>query len=445
MYNKKLQKIFDLNSIRVGDLIKIEPDNIEGELMPKPDYSNENTIIIKLKSGYNVGIEFKNSTKITKIKNININLEFPKSDLKQNKSLPNISLIYTGGTIGSKIDYKTGGVHMLLKPEELFYEVPELSDIANINVENLFSIASEDMTFIEWKKIAEHIVQIVKKNKDTKGIIITHGTDTMHYTASALSFMLTNLNIPIVLTGSQRSSDRGSSDAFMNLICSSYIASRSDIAEVGICMHSSSNDDYCSFIRGVKARKLHTSRRDAFKAVNDKPLAYVKLNGEIKPANEYKKKSDQKQNTIDAKTNFDNKVALLKIYPNANPDIINYYIEKKYNGIIIEGTGLGHIPVSGAHKELRFLDNIKKAIDSNIIIGITSQCLFGRVNPYVYRNLRLLSDLGAIYCEDMLPETAYVKLGWLLGNYKKEQSKELLNKNLAGEIKERTEFDDEFI
>ncbi len=444
MYNTKMQKIFNINKIIIGDIIKIDPNNIEGELLPKPDSSDEDIIIIKLSNGYNVGIKFIDNIKITKIKSFKDNLNFSKSNLKYNKDLPDISLIYTGGTIGSKLDYKTGGVHMLLKPEELFYEIPELSNIANINVENLFSIASEDITYIEWQKIANKIKEIITKNKNTRGIIITHGTDTMHYTASALSFMLKNLNIPIVLTGSQRSSDRGSSDAFMNLICSSYIASRSDIAEVGICMHSSSNDDYCSFIRGVKARKMHTSRRDAFKAINEKPIAYVNLKGDIEIANNYKKSIKQNLK-IEAKTNFNNKVALLKIYPNSDPDIINYYIEKKYNGIILEGTGLGHIPISGEHEEKRYLNYIKKAIDNNIIIGMTSQCLFGRVNQYVYRNLRFLNDAGVIYCEDMLPETAYIKLSWLLGNYKKDQVKKLLNKNIIGEINNRIEFDDAFI
>ncbi|MGC8699701.1 MAG: Glu-tRNA(Gln) amidotransferase subunit GatD [Candidatus Micrarchaeia archaeon] len=438
MYSEEIEKILKSKKISVGDKIKVSSPKgaFEGVLMPKPEFSMEDVVIIKLENGYNIGIRLDKGSKIERISEKEEKKTPKISAFKQKEDLPNIELIYTGGTIGSKIDYESGGVYMLTKPEELLSEVPELSEIANLEVNNLMSIASEDMTYIEWQKIAKAVAEALKKNS---GVVITHGTDTMHYTSAALSFMLNGLNAPVVLTGSQRSSDRGSSDAFMNLICSVRAAARSDIAEVMICMHESSSDNYCSLIRGTKARKMHTSRRDAFKPINNKPIARVSYDGKIEYISNYKRIEEEGE--LKLLTGFEPKVALVKAYPNSDPMIIDYYLSKGYKGIIIEGTGLGHTPVSTLHGEYSWLEHIKRAVDEGMIIGMTSQCLYGRVNENVYRNLRLLRSAGVIYCEDMLPEVAYVKLGFLLGNYKKEHAEKLLNANIAGEITKRSEMD----
>jgi len=366
-------------------------------------------------------------------------IKFPRSEAAAKRGLPKVTLLYTGGTIGSKIDYKTGGVYMLTEPAELLYDVPELSDIANIEVKHMFSIASEDMSYLEWQSIAKEVEKAL--NRGSRGVVITMGTDTMHYTAAALSFMLRDLDAPVIITGAQRSSDRGSSDAFMNLACAVQLAAKSDIAEVGICMHSSSSDDKCAFIRGTKARKMHTSRRDAFRPINDRPIAFVDRSLNIAYMNNYNKIKDAKKK-VNAITEYESKVALIKSFPNSDPEIIDFYVDKGYKGIIIEGTGLGHVPASAGHSDMLWLDHIKKAIGKGLVIGMTSQCLYGRVHKYVYRNLRLISGLGVVYCEDMLPETAYVKLGWLLGSYDGKKAAELLDKNIAGEIKERSRADE---
>ncbi len=438
MYSEEIGKILKSKKISVGDKIKVSSPKgaFEGVLMPKPEFSMEDVVIIKLENGYNIGIRLDKGSKIERISEKEEKKTPKIPAFKQKEGLPDIELIYTGGTIGSKIDYESGGVYMLTKPEELLSEVPELSEIANLEVNNLMSIASEDMTYIEWQKIAKAVAEALKKNS---GVVITHGTDTMHYTSAALSFMLNGLNAPVVITGSQRSSDRGSSDAFMNLICSVRAAARSDIAEVMICMHESSSDNYCSLIRGTKARKMHTSRRDAFKPINNKPIARVSYDGKIEYISNYKRIEEEGE--LKLLTGFEPKVALVKAYPNSDPMIIDYYLSKGYKGIIIEGTGLGHTPVSTLHGEYSWLEHIKRAIDDGMIIGMTSQCLYGRVNENVYRNLRLLRSAGVIYCEDMLPEVAYVKLGFLLGNYKKEHAEKLLNANIAGEITKRSEMD----
>ncbi len=438
MYSKEIEKFFEKNGIGIRDRIStISGDiKVEGILMPNTEANSEDSIIIKLDNGYNIGLEFSDA-KIKKKSSGNKKIEIPKYSKKIDMGLPNIGLVYTGGTIGSKVDYTTGGVYMLTKPEELLYDVPELSDIANIDVKDLFNISSEDMTYIEWKSIAESVVSFL--DSGAKGVVVSMGTDIMHYTSAVLSFMLEGLNAPVVLTGAQRSSDRGSSDAFMNLICSAHIASKSDIAEVGICMHSTSSDDRCQFIRGTKARKMHTSRRDAFRPINDRAVAIVEKEGRIEYISEYKKKD--KSSKINLLTGFDPKVAMIIAHPNSDPSIMDFYADKGYRGIIIEGTGLGHTPSSVRHKGFSWIEKVKEAADKGIIIGITSQCIYGRVNSNVYRNLRLLANAGGINCEDMTPETAYIKLGWLLGNYSESDSRRLLNKNMRGEIRRRTDYD----
>ncbi len=438
MYSERVAKLLEENSIAVGNTIRVHTKDadFEGVLMPRPELGNDDILILKLSNGCNIGIQFGKLNGIEKLGSEKKSFAFPKTEAKANPKLPKLNLIYTGGTIGSKVDYSSGGVYMLTKPEELLYDVPELAAIANVEAESVMSIASEDMTYHEWQIIAKKAADAL--NKGSRGIVITHGTDTLHYTSAALSFMLQNPNAPVVLTGSQRSPDRGSSDAFMNLICSAHFATKGNAAEVGICMHSSMADNYCDFIRGTKVRKMHTSRRDAFKPVNNVPIARIAYDGAITYMSEYTK--DGKAKNVKAKTDYEPRVALVKLYPNFDPGMIDYYTSKKYKGMIIEGTGLGHGPVSTGHKEYNILGSIKGAVDSGMVVGMTSQCLFGRVNDKVYRNLRLIRNAGVIYCEDMMPETAYVKLGWLLGNYKKDEAAKLLSTNLIGEITERSEI-----
>jgi glutamyl-tRNA(Gln) amidotransferase subunit D len=443
VYSEEIQRLLDSHGIKIGDLVrlKIGDAELDGELMPKANIGSSGTIIIKMADGYNIGMKLVKELEIKKLSGGVANIaSFPKISLKHDGSAPKVGLIYTGGTIGSRVDYETGGVSMLLKPEELLYKVPEIQGIANISVDMLMSVASEDLSYHEWGRIAESVAKAF--NNSSRGAIITIGTDAMHYTAAALSFMLQGLNGPVVLTGAQRSSDRGSSDGFINLICATQLASKSDIAEVGICMHNESSDGKCAYIRGVKARKMHTSRRDAFRAINDKPMAYVSIVGDIKYHGDYRKIDAQKSGNVSVMPNFDPRVAIVKIYPNSNPKVIDFYVNEGYRGIILEGTGLGHAPVSTNHQEFLWLPHIKYAIDNGLIVGMTSQCLYGRVHPNVYKNLRLLSNIGVIYCEDMMAEVAQIKLGWLLGNYKRDEAMAMLNKNLVGEIQSRLEFDE---
>ena len=262
------------------------------------------------------------------------------------------------------------------------------------------------------------------------------GTDTLHIAAAALAFFLQGLNKPVVITAAQRSIDRGSSDAFMNLICAVTAAAKSDIAEVVTCLHGTSSDDYCLLIRGTKVRKMHTSRRDAFRPINELPLAKVFPEGKIEIVHDAYRKRGKGKVTLDSK--FEEKVALLQVYPGMEPEVIYFYLKKGYKGLVLAATALGHVPTTGK-KEI--LSHLKKALDKKIPVVIATQTIYGRVHPYVYTNLRKLSiQLGCIFAEDMLPETAYVKLGWVLGHTTKpEEVRQRMLDNVAGEIVERSD------
>lgn len=420
-----------------GDKVKVETKDeiVEGVLMP-----NEETdaVVVKLGSGYNVGIAKKKVKKIEVLEKSKEKVS-KKGKIAKNKNLPTISILHTGGTIASKVNYETGGVIAKFDPAELIAMFPELKKIANFNSELIEQMFSEDMRFEHYSKIAQAVSKEVKKGVD--GIIITHGTDTLGYSGAALSFVLEDVNIPVILVGAQRSSDRGSSDAAMNLICAAEFIAKSDFGGVGICMHEGMGDNNSVILPACKTRKMHTSRRDAFKAVNDTAIARVDYDTKkiefLKK--DYSKKSDKR---LVVKGGFEDKVGIIKCHPNMFKEEFDFF--KGYNGLIIEGTGLGHAPVDPPQRlNMHILDSIKALIKSGTVVAMTSQCLFGRVHPHVYTAAINLSKEGVVYCEDMLPETAFMKLAWLLGNYKdKEEVKRLMSENLRGEINPRIEPDE---
>ena len=419
---------------KIDELVEITAvhGNYKGTIMPN---SNDEVLFLKLHSGYNIGIDKK---KIKKIKSVPGNEEIkkksektmPVAKIKQKNGLPTIAILHTGGTLASKVDYKTGGVISKFKPEELVSMFPELSKIANIKSVFISNMFSDQMTFDNYIKIARAALKEIKSG--VKGIIIGHGTDTMHYTAAALSFMFEHLPIPILLVGAQRSSDRGSTDAAMNMICAVEFMNKTDFHGVAICMHDSESDDKCAILPATKTRKIHTSRRDAFKTINDKPIANVDYN--TRTIEIFKKIEKEKPKEVILKHNLEKKVGLLKIYPNMNSSSIKAF--KGYKGLVIEGTGLGHLPITQSDENKKIFNELKKLIKSGCIVVMASQCIFGSVNMNVYSIGRDLLEIGVIPAEDMLAETAYVKLAWLLANHKKD-ARTLIRKNLRGELKER--------
>lgn len=388
-----------------------------GVVMPS---SNKTHLVIKLEDGYNIGIK-KEKIKDKEIIGEITRGEFEGEKPERDPELPNISILGTGGTIASKLDYETGGVHPAFSTEELALSFPEMFEIANIEPELILNIFSEDMEPKYWKKMALNIKDKLNSGKD--GVVIGHGTDTMGYTGAALSFMLKNLSGPVVLTGSQRSSDRPSSDSALNLICSTKLAT-TDLGEVAVVMHESMDDEYCAAHKGTKVRKMHTSRRDAFKSINENLIARINEN-KVEFLQDYNRVNNEE--TI-AKTEMEEKVALVKLYPGVTKEVIHHYIDKDYKGLILEGTGLGHTPN-------KLIESLERAIEEEIQIYMTSQCLNGRTNLNVYSTGRKLKEAGVIPLEDMLSETAYVKLMWVLGQTKnKKEAEKLMNENLAGEI-----------
>ncbi len=423
MYRGKAKKV--LKGIEVGDRIRVKKGDrtFEGLLMPRSELGDENHIVLKLDTGYNIGVNVRR-IEVKRVKKA-APTKKTKERVVKSKDLPDVTIIGTGGTIASKIDYKTGAVHPSFTTSELTNAIPELNDIANIKTRLLFNILSENMTPKHWKDIAKAAAE--ELNSGASGVVVAHGTDTLGYTSAALSFMLKNLEKPVVLVGSQRSSDRPSSDSSLNLISTVKVAT-SDIGEVVAVMHGSSSDDYCSIHRGTKVRKMHSSRRDAFQSINAAPIGRVKdvviIDGDYRRRGTGKVKVDAK---------LDENVSLVKIYPGIKSEILDYYIDN-YNGIVLEGTGLGHVPED-------LLKSIEKAKKKKVPVVMTTQTLYGRVDMKVYSTGRELLSGGVISGEDMLPEAAYVKLMHVLGSTKNlDEVKKKMQTNIAGEIEDRTEF-----
>ncbi|MDD4695894.1 MAG: Glu-tRNA(Gln) amidotransferase subunit GatD [Patescibacteria group bacterium] len=430
----ELKKILQKLQIQDGDEIEFEfnEKKLKGTIIPGKE---KNILNIKMNSGYNIGV---NIEKIKNIKKIGDGKKLSKAKIKkiiQNEKLPKITLIHTGGTIASRVDYKSGGVTTNFEAEDLIAMYPELLEIANINTEMIGNMWSDDIRFENIEKI---IIKIKEAHeKGAEGIIIGIGTDTLATVAAAITFGIEQCPIPIILVGAQRSSDRGSSDAPMNLISAAEFIVKTEFSGVGICMHENMSDENTVILPGTKTRKMHSSRRDAFKAINDTPIA--KINFDTKKIEfikkDYIKKNKQKEMII--KPNFEKKVALIKTYVGFQPEILKGIIDAKFKGIIFEGTGLGHLPIQSPEIEMQKNLEIKKEIEKILeyaIVGITTQTIYGRTHQHVYDKGIEQKEMGIIGCEDMHPETALVKLAWLLGNYDMKKAKELLNVNLRGEI-----------
>jgi len=417
--------------IHVGDriLVKQAKEEIEGILLESHEAG---IVLVKLNSGYNIGVDRSNILEMNVVKKAE-KREEKTEEFEISHKKPVIDLIMTGGTISSSLDAKTGAVKALTSPAELFKFYPEIFALADIRVISPFMKLSENMGPEDWSKIAK---QVVKSLNDpaVHGVIVSHGTDTLHYTSAALSFFIKNLNKPVALTYSQRSSDRGSSDAELNLLCAAKMA-LSDVAEVMLVGHASMNDDFCYALPGTKTRKMHTSRRDTFKAINSTPIAKI-TRDKIEILREYNKRKTGKEAKAELDDSFEEKIALIKFYPGQDPEILNYYAKQGYKGIVIEMSGLGHVLTEGSKN---WVPVIRELVKRGIFICAACQTLYGRLDPMVYSPGRELEKAGVVYLKDILPETAFVKLGWVLGHkeWNAEQKKQKMLENISGEFNER--------
>jgi len=402
----------------------------KGIVLPRSETDDDQHIVLKLATGYNVGIAVDTITEMNAAGRKEAHYKIPEKEFPVSPNKPNIKLFGTGGTIASRLDYRTGAVIPAFSPGELYGACPELADICNLTTDKLFAVFSENMGPEQYKKLAVEIGKEIEKGID--GIVIGHGTDTMHHTAAALSFMIQNTPVPIVLVGSQRSSDRPSSDAALNLIHATKTAAESDIAEVTVCMFGPTSDEYGLLHRGTRVRKMHSSYRSTFRTIGDIPLARIDREKITPLRQDYARRRDDHQ--VDILPYFEERVAMVYYYPNMHPDIIDSLVDNGYKGIVIAGTGLGHVnkPVYPA---------IERATKAGVAIYMTVQTLWGYVHMFVYDTGRDLMAKGVIPSENMLPEVAYIKLGWALGQTDDlEKVREIMLTPIQDEITEREPY-----
>ncbi|MDY0342018.1 MAG: Glu-tRNA(Gln) amidotransferase subunit GatD [Lentimicrobium sp.] len=384
--------------------VKTTRGTFTGTVLPRAENDDDKHIVMKIVTGYNVGIAVSTITDMKETGYKKANYKIPEKEFPYTEGLPKVKLIGTGGTIASRLDYRTGAVIPAFSPGELYGAVPELAQICNLTTEKVFAVFSENMAPDNYRKLAVAIGKEIENGVD--GIVIGHGTDTLHHTAAALTFMVQNPPVPIVLVGSQRSSDRPSSDAALNLMHATTAAGHGDIAEVMVCMFGPTSDEYGFLHRGTRVRKMHSSYRSTFRTLGDTPLAKVTRKG-VEPIKKvYNHRRKDRNVTI--LPYFEEKVAIVYYYPNMQPDIIDSLVSNNYKGIIIAGTGLGHV-----NKPL--YPAIERAHAAGVHMYMTVQTLWGYAHMFVYDTGRDLMAKGIIPAANMLPEVAYVKLGWALG------------------------------
>jgi len=423
---KRMQEMLEAKGISPGDLVEVTSSGgriFRGVVMPHHEFSGESVVTIKLDSGYNVGIDLSDTGSLTLVSKAEPRRAH-KREIPRDKTKKTVSVISTGGTIASYVDYRTGAVHPAISAEEMVFSVPELLDICNIRAEVLCSILSENMKKENWTQLAERVCEHL--NSGSVGCIIPHGTDTLGFTAAALSFSLSNITAPVVLVGSQRSSDRPSSDATSNLLSAARLCTGADLGEIVVLMHATTDDDALSIHRATRVRKNHSSRRDAFQSVNEPPLGHIDA-GEITLREEHIVRAKGK---VEVDARFEEEVALLNFYPSLSAERFRRSVEGA-KGVVIAGTGLGHVSQG-------IIAEISSLTSSGTAVCVTTQCIWGSANLNVYSTGRDMQSAGAIPLDDMLSETAYVKLSWVLARTRDpDEVRKMMRDNLRGEMTER--------
>jgi len=407
-YRGRARRCLEQWGVRVWSDVRLVNDAgsvFEGVILPRSETLDDEHIVIKMKNGYNIGVHVGRVTAVTELGYKKAVYKIPEKDFPFRPNLANVTLLGTGGTIASRLDYRTGAVIPAFTPGELYGAVPELADICNLTTKKLFGVFSENMSKEQYLVLARAVGEEIEGGAD--GIVIGHGTDTMGHTAAILSFMVQNSPVPVVLVGSQRSSDRPSSDAALNLIHAVRSAAYGDIAEVVICMYGPTSDRYGLLHRGTRCRKMHSSYRNTFRTIGDIPLAMVSADDFVYLTDDYARRDRSRRVNIDAA--YDDRTTILYYYPGMRPDVVDALVDRGYRGIVIAGTGLGHV-----NKPL--YPALRRAIDSGVHVVMTVQTLWGYAQMYVYDTGRDLLDIGVVPLENMLPETALMKLSWVLAH-----------------------------
>lgn len=433
-YREPMRSLMEEQGVKVWSEITAQTTRgvFEGLILPRSETADADHLVLKLDSGYNIGLHYDTIQSMEATGYREAVYAIPERQFPVDPDKPNVKLFGTGGTIASRLDYRTGAVIPAFSPGELYGSVPELADICNLETEKLFGIFSENMGPEQYLSLANHVADAITDGY--AGVVIGHGTDTMHYTSAVLSFMVQNSPIPIVMVGSQRSSDRPSSDAAQNLINATWTAGHGPLAEVLVCMFGPTSDRYNLLHRGTRVRKMHSSYRSTFRTLGDIPVAMVE-NGEIKPLrDDYAPRRDDREFTLNAV--FEERVTLVYYYPNMNPDVIDALVERGYKGIVIAGTGLGHV-------NRLLYPALARARDAGVQVYMTLQTLWGYVQMYVYETGREILELGVVPLANMLPETAFMKLSWTLGMHPDdpEAARKLMTTPIAGDMTEREPHD----
>jgi glutamyl-tRNA(Gln) amidotransferase subunit D len=403
-----------------------------GIILPRSETADEFHLVLKMSSGYNVGLHVESIVKLTELGRKEADYRIPEKEFPKDPGKPFVILFGTGGTIASRLDYRTGAVIPAFSPGELYGSVPELADVCNLETEKLFGVFSENMGAEEWVATAKAVEEQIREGAD--GVVIGHGTDTMHHTAAVLSFMLQNPPVPVVMVGSQRSSDRPSSDAALNLIHATRTAADGPIAEVMVCMFGPTSDEYGLLHRGTRVRKMHSSYRSAFRTLSDVPLATVDREGVIPLREDFHPRASS-LDEFRCLPVFDDRASIVYYYPGMKADIVDSLIEKDYRGIVIAGTGLGHV------NKLLY-PALRRAQEAGIPVFMTVQTLWGYAQMYVYETGREMMDMGVIPLANMLPEVAYMKLGWALAQSEDpDKIRRIMCEAIANDITEREPHD----
>jgi glutamyl-tRNA(Gln) amidotransferase subunit D len=424
-------KVLQEAGVEIGDVLELDVGGeiVKGTVVPRYQSNDDSHIVVKLRSGYNVGISL---SKISSVKKIAAGERpaFASQAPRPRADLPEVAILGTGGTIASRVDYRTGAVHPAISAEDLYSLMPELSDTARISPEIVFTVSSENLEPEHWGKIAEKVAECVSRG--VTGVVITMGTDVMGYTSAALAFALPDVPVPVLIVGSQRSSDRPSSDAYLNLMGAVSLAVTAPFSGVYVVMHANTSDDVLAVHQGTRVRKNHTSARDAFESVGAEPVAYWTRRGiELTPRETLPPRREGAR-TFSPRPRFDSSAALLKFYPSMSESYLEAITGTGLKGLVIEGTGLGHIN----SKNIAHLRNL---IQKGGLVCMTSQCVWGRVDLNVYGNGRDLLQAGVLPLEDMLGETALAKMMWVLANAQSADERiKMMQANLAGEVTERS-------
>ena len=431
-YRDPALAVLKAHGVAVWSEVDVETDRgtYSGLVLPRSETADARHVVLKLETGYNIGLAAETIRSMKERGRREARYQIPEKDFPVDPRKPSVKLFGTGGTIASRLDYRTGAVIPAFSPGELYGSVPELADICNLETEKLFAVFSENMGPEQYITLARRIGEEIARG--TSGIVIGHGTDTMHHTSAVLSFMVQNPPVPIVMVGSQRSSDRPSSDAAINLINAVRAAAEGDIAEVMVCMFGPTSDQYDLLHRGTRVRKMHSSYRSTFRTIGDIPLAMISRKGLTHLRRDYKRRRTDRNVKIN--TAFEEKVTILYYYPNMLPDLVDACVDNGYRGIVIAGTGLGHV-----NKPL--YPALRRARDKGVHVYMTVQTLWGYVQMYVYETGREIMELGVVPACNMLPEVAYMKLCWALGQTDdRKQVEEIMLTPINGEITEREPY-----